>query len=305
MSDEKEINPSTLVVSGDSEVESNKLPTKSADENHTANKRASNNISSHQQLMNLAKRFCVEGAIIPVEQQAPIEERARKRERIDYLRRQQNLERIMQKSLDYCSEDQISERPDQDWFTQFIAQAEDISNKTMQDLWARILAKEITQPGAFSLKSLTTFRRLSVYDAKLLAKVVGFTVRDNNRKNMRILSGSMQQPGLFNFFSKRRVQRIDLNHHGLSYTDLLVLADNHLLFIQEAESTLLAKGEAINFNYNGQNLAIKARKANCVLSFYKFTPIGAEIMSLIGDKPDSNILATIKQGLNEHFLVEG
>lgn len=304
MSEEKEINPSSLVVKEDNASDEAKLPSKAEESPSQANKRNSNNVSSHQQLVNLAKRFCIEGAIIPVEQQAPIEDRARKRERIDHLRKQQNLEQIMQKSLAYCSEDQISERPDQDWFSQFISQAEDISNKTMQDLWARILAKEITQPGAFSLKALTTFRRLSVYDAKLLAKVVAFTVRDTNRKNMRILSGSMQQPGLFNFFSKSRMQRIDLNHHGLSYTDLLVLADNHLLFIQEAESTILSRGEVLNFNYNGQNLSLKSLKANCVLSFYKFTPIGAEIMSLIGDRPDNSVLATIKQGLSEHFSAE-
>ena len=40
----------------------------------------------------------------------------------------------------------FTDKADPDWFNTFTQLAEDVSNKTMQDLWAKILAGEISQP---------------------------------------------------------------------------------------------------------------------------------------------------------------
>ncbi len=260
-----------------------------------------NNASSQMQLLVLAKKFSLDGQFVSDEKQIPIEDRARKRERLNNLRKQQNLEKIVQKAVGYSSDSEIPDRADQDWFNSYIELAEGISNKTMQELWAKILAKEIATPGSFSLKALKVFRSLSIQDAKLLAKVASFTVRDGGRKNLRILSASYQMPNLLNFFSKKRDHKINLNHYGLNYSDLLILADNHLLFIQEAETNALAKDETLAFNYNGLQLNLTAKKANSVLCFYKFTPVGAELMNLIGDKPDEDFYQSLKTELSSHF----
>ncbi len=296
---EKNMEATTVVVQG-----TDALAVVNDESTKTSTKRSSANASTQMQLLTLAKRFSLDGSLVSTDKQAPIEERARKRERISHLRQQHNLENIIQKAISYCSDDNVADKADQDWFSCFIEQAENISNATMQDLWARILAKEVSTPGAFSLKALKTFRTLSIHDAKLLAKVVSFTIRDSNRKNVRIISGSLQQPGLFNFFSKNRIVRVNLNNHGLTYTDLLNLADNHLLFIQEAESTILKRNETLTFNYNGQPFSLSTKKANCVLSFYKFTPVGTEIINLIGDKPDTDFFNAMKTALSPHFSFE-
>ena len=173
----------------------------------------------------------------------------------------------------------------------------------MQDLWAKILAKEIMQPGSFSLKTLKTFRAMNINDAKLLAKACSLTVRDNQQKSFRIISGCYQKPGLLNFFDKDREKRINTASWGLSYADILVLADNDLMFIQETESTPFSKSENVQFNYNGQTLSLTTKKNNCVLSFYKFTPIGCELATLIGDKPDNEFANELKKQLSHHFSV--
>lgn len=267
-------------------------------------KRTNANNSSKTQLLNLAKRFSIDGAIVPMDKQPPIEDRARKRSRIDHLRKQQNIEQIIEKALGYCAEDTIAERTDYDWFTSYIEQAQTISNSTMQELWARILAKEVDSPGAFSLKGLKTFKSLSIHDAKLIGKVASLTVRDSHRKNIRIISGSVQLPGLFNFFSKDRTLRVNLSQLGFNYSDLLNLAENGLMYVQEAESTILTKNEVLNFNYNGQPLSFTTKKSNCVLSFYKFTPVGAEIINLISDKPDTRVLTALQESLASQFRIE-
>ncbi len=264
----------------------------------------SNNASSQMQLFGLARQFVIDGALLPADEQVPIEERANKRERINYLRQQQNIESIIQKAIQYCSDSEVTDRADQDWFSRFIKLAEDVSNKTMQELWAKILAGEITAPGSFSLKSLKTFRSLSINEAKLLSKACSLAVQDHGNKSLRIISGAYQTPGIFNFFSKDREHKIKLSSFGLSYAELMTLADNHLVFIQETELSPMRKGEAVNFHYNGLNLNFVATKNNCVLSFYKFTPIGSELAQLISDNTNDQFIASLKQSLQGTFKVK-
>ena len=93
------------------------------------------------------------------------------------------------------------------------------------------------------------------------------------------------------------------NLNGLNNSDLLDLAENHLVFIQESETNLLNKNEQLKFNYNGLSFSMSAKKANCILRFYKFTPIGVELAHLIGDKPDTTYHEYLSQQLSHHFTI--
>ncbi len=282
------------IVKHDSEKSTSKASTNSAA-----------NGSSQKQLLGLAKKFSLDAAFLPENKQAPLEDRSYRRKKLNQLRQQQNMEAIMLRAAQYCSDGTITDRADQDWFSHFVTLAEGISNKVMQDLWAKILAGEISQPGSFSLKTLQTFRSMSITEAKLLAKACSLAVTDARKKNIRVISGAYQIPKLFNFFNRQRQQRIDLNRAGLSYADILTLADNHLLFEQETESHSLAKGEKIQFNYNGKQLSFVASKVDCILTFYKFTPIGTELAHLVADNVDNDYLTALKNQLAENFAVEG
>ena len=267
------------------------------------------NSSTQFQLLSLAKNFALDSSARSHTEQGtenielPIQDRALRRERLSLLRKQKNMEAIIYKALGYCSNNEVADRTDQDWFNSFINLAEDVSNSTMQSLWAKILAGEITQQGSYSLKTLKVFRNMSVTDAKLLAKVCSLAVKDTNRKNMRIISGCSQQPGLINFFDKARQQTINLNNFGLNYTDLLTLADNHIIFTQESESSIFTKGDGFVFNYNGLNLSLLAKKSHSLLSFYKFTATGIELAHLIADAPNDEYFSHLKDQLSHHFSI--
>lgn len=269
------------------------------------NSTATANASSQKQILLLAKKFSLNAAFLPEIKQAPIEDRALKRKKNDELRKQQNMEAIVLRAIQYCSDENITDRADQDWFSSFVSLAEGISNKNMQDLWAKILAGEVSKPGSFSLKTLQTFRTMSITEAKLLAKACSLAMSDTRKKNIRVISGAYQIPKLFNFFNKQRQQQLDLNQAGLSYADILTLADNHLMFEQETESHSLANGEKIQFNYNGKPISFVAKKADCILTFYKFTPIGTELAHLINDNADESYLSILKSGLSENFSISG
>jgi uncharacterized repeat protein (TIGR03899 family) len=263
----------------------------------------SSSTSTQVQLLQLAKKFALDGFILTDDKKIPIEDRAQKRERLSHLRKQHNMESIIEKTMAYCSNDDVANHTDHDWFNSFTSLAEDISNKTMQDLWAKILAGEIYQSGTYSLKALQIFRNMSISDAKLLAKACSLAIKEQSRKNIRLISGCYQKPSLFNIFDKNRQVSIPLSQFGLNYSDLLALAENHLIFIQENETNLLDKNERLNFNYNGLSFSMKAKKTNCILRFYKFTPIGMELAHLISDKPIASYHEALKQQLNHHFAI--
>ena len=174
----------------------------------------------------------------------------------------------------------------------------------MQDLWAKILAGELIKPGSFSFKAIKVFRDMSIFDAKLLAKACSLAIKDSNKKSIRIVSGAYQQPGLLNFFSKERQQHCNLSHYGLNYADLLSLAENHLIYIQESESSLMDKGEVLQFTYNGLPLKLTAKKTSVSLQFYKFTPLGAELAQLITDKSNDEFFEHLKSTLSYYYTSE-
>ena len=289
-------------------VEQNKTVIIEHDQQDDGQKTKSNstaNVSSQKQLLGLARKFSLDAALLPENKQAPLEDRSYRRNKLNELRQQQNMEAIVLRALQYCSNSTVTDRADQDWFSSFVALAQDISNKIMQDLWAKMLAGEISHSGSFSLKTLQAFRSMSMNEATLLAKACSLAVTDTRKKNIRVISGAYQTPKLLNFFNRQRQQRIDLTQAGLSYADILTLADNHLLFEQETESHALAKGEKIQFNYNGKPLSFMANKADCILTFYKFTPIGTELAHLVTNNLDNDYLTALKTQLTENFTVEG
>lgn len=256
------------------------------------------------QFFKLAKKFMIDGALLSQDKQTVIEDRTVKRARLELLRKQNNIEKIMQKTLAYCESFEVSQRTDLDWFSRYIALSEEVSNPTMQDLWAKILAGELTSPGAFSFKALKVFRDMSIYDAKLLAKACSLSIKDGHQKNIRIITGVYQKPGLLNFFSKQRQQYCNLSHFGLKYSDLLALSESHIIYLQESESSLIGRGEVIQFGYNGSPIKLTAKKADVCLQFYKFTPLGTELAHLISDKSNDDFFEHLKTLFSHYFMLD-
>ena len=283
---------STSVIVAESETSVNNGSTSSA------------NASSAQQLIRLAKNFSIEGGLLPQEKQMPIADRAIKRERLVNLRQQNNLESIITKAIEYCDDENAVSKTDHDWFSSFISLAENISNTTMQGLWAKILAGEVSKPGSFSFKALKVFKNMSIRDAKLFAKACYLACNESQKNNYRIITGASQQPSLFNIFDSKRQQVVNLNTFGLSYGDILSLAENNLIFSQETETNTFSKGNTLVMDYNGMPLMVTATRTNTVLSFYKFTPAGTELARLINESPEMAYLKSLKSQLSHHFSIQ-
>jgi len=299
MTDNKNEKSSPVAISNDDCLDDKSALTAVS---NTTNK-VTNETSTQHQLLNLAKQFALADGLKPADQQLPIMERAKRHQQICKIRQQKNLESIIQQALEYSSLEEITDRADADWFNSFILLAENISNQTMQALWAKILAGEIARPGSFSLKALKVFKDMSISDAKLLSKARSLSVKDPHNNTMRIISGVYQKPSLLSVFFGSKQYRINLAEFGLNFSDLLALEENSLIFIQEAETRPLQKNETLTFDYNGTPLSLSYKTNNVSLNFYKFTAIGNELSQLIANTPNSQYQHVLQTHLAELLLL--
>lgn len=113
--------------------------------------------------------------ILKTDAEFEILHRAKERLINQELNRQLNIENIAEKTAKYLS-DSVSEQPvDIDWRTKFFNKSQDISNDEMQEIWAKILAEEISSPGQISVRTLELVSYLSKQEAILFQKLCGMT----------------------------------------------------------------------------------------------------------------------------------
>lgn len=97
-------------------------------------------------------------------------ERAKNRFVRQELRKQQNLESIAGKAERELPKGVGAEQVqnlDEDWATYFAKYCDTVSNETMQSLWAKMLAVEVTKPRSFSRQTISIVSQMEAKDAQL------------------------------------------------------------------------------------------------------------------------------------------
>lgn len=222
-------------------------------------------------------------------------QRADRRERMQRERQQANLEKIMALALDYCPEHVSELDVDPDWFQQYCGLVLAISNQTMQQLWAKILAGEIGQPGSFSLKTLFLLQRMSFKEALALQKAASLTCRVRLQDSGHIYFGYLRRPSIWQLLTGRSRAVLNLSQFGLSYPQILSLIDLNLLHQIEIESGELQPNQWLHLQYHQHALSCKARYAGVTLQYYKFTAMGVELLPLLNSQPNPAYLQALKQ----------
>lgn len=134
-------------------------------------------------------------AMADAEQQ--LAERARDRLIQAELGRQRNLEAIVQLALDAPPVVVAEEPVDPDWARTLFRLGQEVSDTTMQKLWARVLNAEVANPGAFSVRSLQALSTLSK------AEVEAFQTLCNLSNDSGYVLVPVQN-GLADFIERRR-----------------------------------------------------------------------------------------------------
>lgn len=221
-------------------------------------------------------------------------QRAQRRELMQKERQQANLEKIMALALDYCPEHVAEMEVDPDWFQQYCDLVLNISNQTMQQLWAKILAGEIGQPGSFSLKTLFLLQRMSFKEALALQKAASLTCRVRLQEGGHIYFGYVRKPSMWQLLTGKSKAMLNLSQFGLTFPQILSLIDLNLLHQVEIESGELVPHQHVHLQYHQYQLTCKARYSGLVLQYYKFTPVGAELLPLLNSQANPAYLQAVK-----------
>ncbi|MCC7521997.1 MAG: DUF2806 domain-containing protein [Flavobacteriaceae bacterium] len=205
------------------------------------------------------------GLILKADAEIEIIERARERFAHKEINRQINLESIVEKSTKYLGESVSEEPVDEDWRNKFFNKAQDVTNEDMQEIWGKILAEEVTEPGKIGFRTLEVISNLSKVEAQLFEKACKIA-----------FSGGMilkfDRENSFEDFGINYSSLLILRQAGLIYdSDTLNVTYNH---INQLGGTILYFGNKIIL-CNKENS--KEYKFNQV----KFTPAGNELMQSI------------------------
>lgn len=182
---------------------------------------------------------------------------------------------------------------DFDWFFQFYEVAGNIGNKEMQDIWAKILAGELSKPSSFSLRTIDTLKNISKYDAMLFEKICSSSFIENN---ICFLPSNEEY----------------LTYVGINYLDILRLNEMGLLssngFIHSnvkinGEFRILLRNLNAVVCYN----ADKSDNKTIKIEQYPFTQVGNELARLRNIYSDNDKLlkfATILKNKEKDNKIE-
>ena len=161
-------------------------------------------------------------------------------------------------ALDAIPESVAYSPVDEDWITEFFGHCQDVGNETMQSLWARLLAGEVTQPGSFSLLTLSTVKTLTQSDAMLFTNLCRFvSYISGGFTNMLTADSSdgLEQNGMV--LIRTATSTEDLAHSGVPASSLLHLADLGLISPRMDISISLQHNSFATCIYGGVHYLLK------------------------------------------------
>lgn len=192
-------------------------------------------------------------------------------------RRQENIEKIIDKAIDFIkSKEKSNKRPYEDWIIDFFDIAQDCSDEKMQYLWAKLLAGEVSNPGDFSRRTLQRIKEMTQYEALIFEYISRcmWLLKDEYNGDQMILI-------------------LDDNHFANHYfdetfefngSDINNLENLGLIKLSYIE---LTKDENYSLSFFGLDHVLGAKLSHQEFSFAALTPSGEEILSLIDANPNT------------------
>ncbi|MCD9029578.1 DUF2806 domain-containing protein [Luteimonas sp. BDR2-5] len=220
----------------------------------------------------------------------PVAERIETRLDFQERKRQHNVESIAAAAAaELMDEEAVPDQaPDEDWVSRFFSSAQDVSSEQMQELWGRILAGEIKNPGSFSLRTLDFVRNLTKHDAALIEKL----------SNLAFVHGTTAMIPVFEDEWLQKERGIYPMHHfimgelGALYPSDLTFRQFHE---QEANKAVLTSGQFILM------LEKEPPISEVALQIWKFTQVGQEVLALVAPDGDKALV----EKLGRHYARHG
>lgn len=207
---------------------------------------------------------------------ASINERTHIRVRHQETQRQENIETILSMVSGLIGKKSPMDQVDPDWATLYFDYAQNVSNKTMQSLWARAMVAELRHPGSISKRSLGFLYHCDAWEIVAFKKVANFAFIGHNG-----------HPFIF-----RSVNNPDLKDDIFSETRMLGHCINAGLMASRPKD--LPVGYEFAYEDKQHKVSHDFKTAGQSSGFYMqaFTKTGSDIVKLIGGLeaiPSSNM----------------
>ncbi len=205
-----------------------------------------------------------------------IEYRALERLGFQELKRQNNIENIAFKALEFAADkkDVSDNVPEDEWLAEFFNLSQDCSNPQLQYIWARLLADEVDKPGSFSRRTLHTIKLLSPDEAVLFNQISGCVVQNGDAPENSdfFVMVFFEQ---FDGFKKESI--------GFSHLEALRLIEIGLL---REDTISIEKDETWDFKFFDKSFSLTCIGEFAEFNVYSLTKIGEEIFSICNPNPN-------------------
>lgn len=253
-------------------------------------------------IRNIAEKHLVSSLLDETTESKTALERAFQRERKVKEQQQKNIERIVQLAYQSCK-DETAGDPDQDWLYRYFELAKEIHNTSMQKLWAQVLKREVTNPGTTSVKALHVLRDMTPKEAQILQRAASLSCSFGNEASKKLLIGLRATNGLFHFGKRDVMHTVSLGGFQLPYSSLLVLIELGLLHANELESGEIEREPPLSLIYQGTTYTLTPKSKGVRLLYYRFSPIGNELCTLLGNRGMSDYQEQMVALLSQKFTL--
>lgn len=244
------------------------------------------------QIKRIAKAEA-EAAVIKAQAEIQITElhrRAMHRFIEEEAQKQKNIEDITNQAIPHLEEQTDAEKMDNDWVTNFFDKSRIVSDKEMQELWARVLAGEANKPGTYSKRTVNYLGDLDKVDADLFSKLCAFGWKISN-----------VVPLVFD------TQAEIYEKNGIGFSALSHLESIGLIQFESLSGFRLLKlPKKFSVFYNGQPLQLEMPKETdneLAVGYVLLTKVGQELAPICGSRQVDGFMEYVKDKWKGHLPV--
>jgi hypothetical protein len=211
----------------------------------------------------------------------------------DQIRKEVNISKAILFAESLLEEDttKVTDQPlNDDWLFRWQDYAGQVVTEDIQQLWGKLLAGEIKQPGKFSLRTLDFIKNISTKEARNIEEIAPLILTDFIFRDEKILERRgisfgfllrMQEIGILSGVESIGVQRILPSFEVNRFIHVLT-SDKRAIVIKHTDST---------------------RK--CQLPIYALTELGQEVLTLCNTRVNEGYIQDVARSIsNLDFQVE-
>lgn len=225
-------------------------------------------------------RASADALVIQTDAEIETEDRKRIAQRrvvAEVRREQDNLERVIQRSLPHIREDANPAEVEADWITHLLNQAKQTSNADVQELWAKVLAGEMNSPGTFYRRTINIIAELERAEAKIFEHLCRF-----------VWTLEAPWPLIYDyadeFYRSRGIRYLDMLK--LESAGLVSLGQGFRIMDQQGPRQMSYFGQRVIMNFPVSLPANPKSAVNSISAgLVKLTDAGIQLQSLVSAEP--------------------